>query len=70
MAFPLHGFFMWDNLTAHGSEGESFTKRLQINVYNVHVNAHTRKLQKITEKRLKWYGHVGRMKEEHTVRKC
>ena len=25
--------------------------------------------KKITDKRLKWYGHVRRMKEEHTVRR-
>ena len=25
--------------------------------------------KKITEKRLKWYGHVMRMKEEHIVRR-
>ena len=25
--------------------------------------------KKITEKRLKWYGHVRRMKEEHIVRR-
>ena len=37
-----------------------------------HIRGTTRVVQaskKITEKRLKWYGHVRRMKEEHIVRR-
>ena len=40
-------------------------------IRNEHIRGTTRVVQaskKITEKRLKWYGHVGRMKEEHIVR--
>ena len=39
-------------------------------IRNEHIRG-TRVVQvskKITEKRLKWYGHVRRMKEEHIVR--
>ena len=36
----------------------------QIRVTTIVVQAS----KKITEKRLKWYGHVSRMKEEHIVR--
>ena len=42
------------------------------NVRNEHIRGTTRVVQaskKITEKRLKWYGHVRRMKEEHIVRR-
>ena len=41
-------------------------------IRNEHIRGTTRVVQhskKITEKRLKWYGHVRRMKEEHTVRR-
>ena len=41
------------------------------NIRNVHIRGTTRVVQaskKITEKRLKWYGHVRRMKEGHIVR--
>ena len=41
-------------------------------IRNEHITATTRVVQaskKITEKRLKWYGHVMRMKEEHIVRR-
>ncbi len=41
-------------------------------IRNEHIRGTTRVLQaskKITEKRLKWYGHVRRMKEEHIVRR-
>ena len=41
-------------------------------IRNEHIRATTRVVQaskKITEKRLKWYGHVRRMKAEHTVRR-
>ena len=37
-----------------------------------HIRGTTRVMQAsktITEKRLKWYGHVRRMKEEHIVRR-
>ena len=40
-------------------------------IRNEHIIGTTRVVQaskKITEKRLKWYGQVGRMKEEHIVR--
>ena len=39
-------------------------------IRNEHIRGTTRVVQaskKITEKRLKWYGHVRRMKEEHIV---
>ena len=42
------------------------------NIRNEHIRGTTRVVQaskKITEKRLKWYGHVRRMKEEHIVRR-
>ena len=41
-------------------------------IRNEHIRGTTRVVQaskKITEKRLKWYGHVRRMKEEHIVSK-
>ena len=41
-------------------------------IRNEHIGGTTRVAQaskKITEKRLKWYGHVRRMKEEHIVRR-
>ena len=41
-------------------------------IRNEHIRGTTRAGQaakKITEKRLKWYGHVRRMKEEHIVRR-
>ena len=41
-------------------------------IRNVHIRGTTRVVQaskKITEKRLKWYGHVRRMKDEHIVRR-
>ena len=41
------------------------------NIRNEHIRGTTRVVQaskKITEKRLKWYGHVRTMKEEHLVR--
>ena len=41
-------------------------------VRNEHIRGTTgvvRASTKITEKRLKWYGHVMRMKEEHIVRR-
>ena len=41
-------------------------------IQNEHIRETTRVVQvskKITEKRLKWYGHVRRMKEEHIVRR-
>ena len=41
-------------------------------IRNEHIRGTTRVMQaskKITEKRLKWYGHVRRMKEEHIVRR-
>ena len=41
-------------------------------IQNEHIRGTTRVVQaskKITEKRLKWYGHVRRMKEEHIVRR-
>ena len=41
-------------------------------IRNEHIRGTTRMVQaskKITEKRLKWYGHVRRMKEEHIVRR-
>ena len=41
-------------------------------IRNEHIRVTTRVVQaskKITEKRLKWYGHVRRMKEEHIVRR-
>ena len=47
----------------------SVTRRGKIR--NEHIRGTTRVVQaskKITEKRLKWYGHVRRMKEEHIVR--
>ena len=42
------------------------------NIRNEHIRGTTRVVQasyKITEKRLKWYSHMRRMKEEHIVRK-
>ena len=39
-------------------------------IRNEYIRGTTRVVQaskKITEKRLKWYGHVRRMKEEHIV---
>ena len=42
------------------------------NIRNEHIIGTTRVVQaskKMTEKRLKWYGHVRRMKEEHIVRR-
>ena len=45
------------------------TRRAKIR--NEHIRGTTRVVQaskKITEKRLKWYGHLRRMKEEHIVR--
>ena len=41
-------------------------------IRNEHIRGTTRVVQaskKITGKRLKWYGHVRRMKEEHIVRR-
>ena len=41
-------------------------------IRNEHIRGTTRVVQaskKITEKRLKWYGHVRRTKEEHIVRR-
>ena len=41
-------------------------------IRNEHIRGTTRVVQAsriITEKRLKWYGHVRRMKEEHIVRR-
>ena len=41
-------------------------------IRNEHIRGTTRLVQaskKITKKRLKWYGHVKRMKEEHIVRR-
>ena len=41
-------------------------------IRNEHIRGTTRVVQaskKIIEKRLKWYGHVRRMKEEHIVRR-
>ena len=41
-------------------------------IRNEYIRGTTRVAQasnKITEKRLKWYGHVRRMKEEHIVRR-
>ena len=41
-------------------------------IRNDHIRGTTRVVQaskKITEKRLKWYGHVSRMKDEHVVRR-
>ncbi len=41
-------------------------------IRNEHIRRATRVVQaskKITEKRLKWYGHVRRMKVEHIVRR-
>ena len=41
-------------------------------IRNEHIRGTTRVVQaskKSTEKRLKWYGHVRRMKEEHIVRR-
>ena len=41
-------------------------------IRNEHIRETTRVVQastKITEKRLKWYGHVRRMKEDHIVRR-
>ena len=41
-------------------------------IQNEHIRGTTRVFQaskKITDKRLKWYGHVRRMKEEHIVRR-
>ena len=41
-------------------------------IRNEHIRGTTIVVQasnKITEKRLKWYGHVRRMKEEHIVRR-
>ena len=41
-------------------------------IRNDHIRITPRVVQaskKITEKRLKWYGHVRRMKEEHIVRR-
>ena len=41
-------------------------------IRNDHIRGTTRVVQaskKITEKRLKWYGHVSRMKDEHIVRR-
>ena len=41
-------------------------------IRNEHIRGTTRVVQaskKMTEKRLKWYGHVRRMKEEHIVRR-
>ena len=41
-------------------------------IRNGHIRGTTRVVlasKKITEKRLKWYGHVRRMKEEHIVRR-
>ena len=42
------------------------------NIINEHIRGTTRVVQaskKITEKRLKWCGHMRRMKEEHIVRR-
>ena len=42
------------------------------NIRNEHIRGTTRVVQaskKIIEKRLKWYGHVRRMKGEHIVRR-
>ena len=42
------------------------------NIRNEHIRGTRRVVQaskKITEKRLKWYGHVRRMKEEHTLKR-
>ena len=41
-------------------------------IRNVHIRGTTKVVQasrKITERRLKWYGHVTRMEEDHVVRR-
>ena len=60
----------WDEDAKMDVQSTFKTRRDKIR--NEHIRGTTRVVQaskKITEKRLKWYGHVRRMKEEHIVRR-
>ena len=77
----LHGAETWATTRGQEARLEVNEMRMQIwmcgvtrrdKIRNEHIRGTTRVVQeckKITEKRLKWYGHVRRMKEEHIVRR-
>ena len=60
------------SLLSYAIERMSRLRQVESN-YKKQVTIHNVKMlhasKKITEKRLKWYGHLRRMKEEHTVRR-
>ena len=76
----LYGAETW--ATTRGQEARLEVKEVRMlrwmcgvtrrdHIQNEHIRRTTRVVQasrKITEQRLKWYGHVRRMKGEHTVR--
>ena len=77
----LHGAETWT--TTRGQEARLEVNEMRMlrwmsgvtrrdKIRNEHIRGTTRVAQaskKISEKRLKWYGHVRRMKEEHIVRR-
>ena len=77
----LYGAETW--ATTRGQEAELVANEMRMlrwmcgvtrrdKIRNEHIRGTTRVAQaskKTTEKRLKWYGHVRRMKEEHIVRR-
>ena len=77
----LYGAETWATTRGQEARLEVNEMRMQIwmcgvirrdTIRNEHIRGTTRVVQeckKITEKRLKWYGHVRRMKEEHIVRR-
>ena len=77
----LYGAETWATTRGQEARLEVNEMRMQIwmcgvtrrdKIRNEHIRGTTRVVQeykKITEKRLKWYGHVRRMKEEHIVRR-
>ena len=77
----LHGAETWATIRGQESRLEVNEMRMlrwicgvtrRDKIRNDHIRGTTRVVQaskKITEKQLKWYGHVRRMKEEHIVRR-
>ena len=76
----LHGAETWATTRGQEARLEVYEMRMlrwmcgvtrRDKIRNKHIRVTTIVVQaskKITEKRLKWYGHVSRMKEEHIVR--
>ena len=77
----LHGAETWDTTKRHESRIEVNEMRMlrwmcgvtrKDTIRNEHIRGTTKVVQasrKITERRLKWYGHVMRMEEDHVVRR-